>query len=69
MIDRSENRPVIALPVGDPNGIGPEIAIQSATDPAVLDMAKPVLVADRALIERTAAELGLAESRRRLQQC
>ena len=51
--------PAIAVPVGDPNGIGPEIALQSAANPDVLNALKPIVVADPAVIESTAARLGL----------
>jgi 4-hydroxythreonine-4-phosphate dehydrogenase len=36
-------RPRIALTVGDPAGIGPEIAAKAAIDPRVLDVCEPVL--------------------------
>ncbi len=52
-------RPAIAVPVGDPNGIGPEIALQSAANSDVLNALKPIVVADPAVIESTAARLGL----------
>jgi 4-hydroxythreonine-4-phosphate dehydrogenase len=44
----------IAIPVGDPAGIGPEIALKAALDPAVLAACDPVLVCDPALLERHA---------------
>ena len=52
-------RPVIAVPVGDPNGIGPEIALKSAVSSDVLNVLKPVLVADPAVIEVTAVRYGM----------
>ena len=36
-------KPVIAITVGDPAGIGPEIAMQAAADPRVLDVCTPIL--------------------------
>jgi 4-hydroxythreonine-4-phosphate dehydrogenase len=36
-------KPVIALTVGDPAGIGPEIAERASRDPRVLDVCTPVL--------------------------
>jgi 4-hydroxythreonine-4-phosphate dehydrogenase len=36
-------RPTIAITVGDPAGIGPEIARKAAADPAVLAVCEPVL--------------------------
>jgi len=40
-------RPRIGITVGDPAGIGPEIAAQAAADPRVLAVAEPVLYAPR----------------------
>src|SRR5580700_46416 len=36
-------KPRIAITVGDPAGIGPEIAHRAAADPRVLDVCEPVL--------------------------
>ena len=49
------------MPVGDPNGIGPEIALKSATSADVLQVLKPVIVADPTVIEATAGRLGLED--------
>jgi len=35
--------PVIAVTVGDPSGIGPEVAVKAARDPRVVDVCRPVL--------------------------
>lgn len=37
------NKPRIAITVGDPAGIGPEIAARAAVDPAVLDVCEPIV--------------------------
>jgi 4-hydroxythreonine-4-phosphate dehydrogenase len=39
----SMNLPVIAITVGDPSGIGPEIAIKAARDPRVTSVCRPLL--------------------------
>jgi len=49
----------IAIPVGDPAGIGPEIALKAALDPAVLAACDPILVCDPALLERHAKSCGI----------
>src|SRR5262245_38555166 len=36
-------KPRIAITVGDPGGIGPEIAARAAEDPTVLEMCEPIL--------------------------
>ena len=51
--------PAIAVPVGDPNGIGPEIALAAVASADVLQAARPILVADAGVIEATAGRLGL----------
>jgi len=42
----------IALPTGDPAGIGAEIALKAALDPAVRAACDPVLVSDPGVVER-----------------
>ena len=49
----------IAIPVGDPAGIGPEIALKAAREPAVLAACDPILVCDPALLERHAKSCGI----------
>jgi len=49
----------IAIPVGDPAGIGPEIALKAALDPAVRAACDPMLVCDPALLERHAKACGI----------
>lgn len=47
-------QPRIAIAVGDPGGIGPEISIKAAHDPAVLSICDPVLIGDRGALEEHA---------------
>ena len=44
--------PRVAIPVGDPAGIGPEIALKAALDPAVRAMCRPVVFGDRKVLEQ-----------------
>jgi 4-hydroxythreonine-4-phosphate dehydrogenase len=44
----------IAIPTGDPAGIGPEIAMKAALDPAVRAACDPILVCDPGVLERHA---------------
>src|SRR5512143_443292 len=48
-------RPLIALTMGDLNGIGPEIALKAALSRRVRAACTPVLVGSRAVFEQTAA--------------
>src|SRR6185436_1133723 len=52
--------PAVAIATGDPGGIGPEISLKAALDPAVHAMCRPVLVGDPTVIERHAAACGLS---------
>jgi 4-hydroxythreonine-4-phosphate dehydrogenase len=49
----------IALPTGDPAGIGPEICLKAALDPVVRAVCDPILVSDPAVIARHAAACGI----------
>jgi 4-hydroxythreonine-4-phosphate dehydrogenase len=40
---RLSMKPCVAITVGDPAGIGPEIAARAAADPSVLDVCRPVV--------------------------
>jgi len=42
--------PRVAIPTGDPAGIGPEIAFKAATDPAVRAICQPVLFCNPAVL-------------------
>ncbi len=55
----SRGRPRIAVTLGDPAGIGPEIALKGALDPRVKAACIPVLVGDRRALERHASQCAL----------
>jgi len=52
-------KPFIAITIGDPAGIGPEIALKAAVDREVLQRCRPVLVGPQDLWEQAARALGL----------
>ena len=54
-----KDRPVIGLTVGDPAGIGPEIVIKALGEPGVYDCVRPLVFADRAVLEQTVEMLGV----------
>lgn len=51
--------PRLAIAVGDPNGIGPEIAVRAAVALFQAQRVRSVLVAEDYLVEHLAAQLGL----------
>jgi len=53
---------IIALTMGDPMGIGPEIAVRACCDPEVNACCRPVIVGDRQVLLRAARVCGLGEN-------
>ena len=52
-------KPRIAIATGDPGGIGPEISIKAALDPAVCAACKPIVVSDQAMLAQHANACGI----------
>ncbi|MDP2807475.1 MAG: 4-hydroxythreonine-4-phosphate dehydrogenase PdxA, partial [bacterium] len=52
-------KPFIAITIGDPAGIGPEIALKAATNREVLQRCRPVLVGPREIWEQAARAVGI----------
>jgi 4-hydroxythreonine-4-phosphate dehydrogenase len=55
----ASDKPLIAIATGDPAGIGPEISLKAALDPAVRAACRPVLVSDATILERHAVACGI----------
>jgi len=51
--------PRIAIAIGDPAGIGPEVALKAALDPGVNRVCRPLLVGDPAVVLQHARAAGL----------
>ena len=47
-----ENKPIIAVPLGDPAGIGPEIVLHTWMDKEVWELSRPFLIGDKYVVER-----------------
>ena len=45
-------KPVVAVTMGDPSGVGPEIVATALADPAVALVSRPLVLGDRAAMER-----------------
>jgi len=52
--------PLIAITLGDPAGIGPEIVLKALYSDEVYAACRPLVVGDRRMLERAAASLGAA---------
>lgn len=46
------NRPIIAIPLGDPAGIGPEITLMTFDDDEVWEVSRPFVVGDKFVVEK-----------------
>jgi len=55
-----EPLPLIAITLGDPAGIGPEIVLKALRSAEVYDACRPLVVGDRRMLERAASSLGEA---------
>ena len=53
------SRPRLALTMGDPVGVGPEVTARAAVDPRVLEIALPIVVGDAAILTRAAKACAL----------
>ncbi len=56
---KRRRRPTLAVTMGDPAGIGPEILLRAAGDERVVEAARIVAIGDEALLRRHARELKL----------
>src|SRR5690349_15031283 len=54
--------PRIAIATGDPAGIGPEVSLKAALDPAVAAVCRTLLVGDPTVMQKHAAAAGLSPS-------
>lgn len=47
----NKNKPILAITMGDPASIGPEIAVKSAADKRLHDLCKPIFIGDAKTLE------------------
>ncbi|MCJ7661633.1 MAG: 4-hydroxythreonine-4-phosphate dehydrogenase PdxA [Anaerolineales bacterium] len=50
-----DRRQILAITMGDPAGIGPEIVLKALQDPEVYQHCRPVVIGDRRILERASA--------------
>ena len=55
-----DDRPLLAITMGDPSGIGPEIVLKTLARPEVFARSRPLVIGDRRILERAAGWLGSA---------
>lgn len=54
----SKSKPVTALTMGDPAGIGPEICVDTMLDKGIHEVCRPFLIGSMAIMEKAAKVLG-----------
>jgi len=53
-----DDRPLLAITLGDPAGIGPEVVLKALAHTDVYERSRPLVIGDRRILERAAAWLG-----------
>jgi len=53
-------RPLLAITIGDPAGIGPEVVLKTLAHEDVFARCRPLVIGDRRILDRAAGWLGLA---------
>src|SRR6476659_216652 len=64
--DMTEARPVLAVTMGDPAGIGPEIAVRALLAPEVRECSRSFLIGDARVFEQALSVCGLSASLNRI---
>ena len=59
MSNPSHTRPILGITMGDPGGIGPEIACKALNDPEVYKVCRPLVVGDAAIMDNALKFCGL----------
>lgn len=52
-------KPIVAIPVGDPAGIGPEIVVKALNDPTLYQVCRPLVIGDYEVVARALEQSGL----------
>ncbi|MFO7577870.1 MAG: hypothetical protein R6W66_09110, partial [Pelovirga sp.] len=58
---KKDSRPVLGISVGDPGGIGPEVALKALNNPVVYRICRPVVVADMNVMRDILRIVGTAQ--------
>ena len=55
----SDQRPVIAVTMGDGAGVGPEVTVAAVVDPQITALCRPVVIGDKRRLTQAARIMGL----------
>ncbi len=59
ILEEDSNQKIIAMTMGDPCGIGPEITVKTVADPGVSEKCRPLLIGDADILEQAAQRAGI----------
>jgi 4-phospho-D-threonate 3-dehydrogenase / 4-phospho-D-erythronate 3-dehydrogenase len=57
--ETTDTRPILAITMGDPAGVGPEIAVRALSDENVLRISRPVVIGDASVMKATLDGMGV----------
>ena len=61
-------KPAVAITMGDPLGIGPEIVIKSMAHIEVFEVCKPIIVGSRSILKKAAELQNLVETYEKVEE-
>ncbi len=53
-------KPILAITMGDPSGIGPEVVLKALAHPGVYAQCNPLVIGDRRILDRAMVNLDIA---------
>ena len=60
MVDVDAQKPAIAITMGDPCGIGPEVVVKALADPRVYDSCRPMVIGNTYAMNQAVSATGLS---------
>lgn len=62
--ERAVAEPVVAVTMGDPAGVGPEVVLKSLDSPLVRRICRPLIIGDSGVLERTQKSINKGRAKR-----
>ncbi len=59
MTPNTDTRPIVALTIGDPSGVGPEITVKSMADESLHEECRPLVIGDQGVVRQACKVSGL----------
>lgn len=65
----SDNKPIIAVTMGDAAGVGPEIVVRTLLEPEILEICNPVVIGDIGRLKKAAAVSNIEPTFKSIRHC